>query len=111
MFSSINPQSPIITGIPGHPFNVGIPIAISMGVMETQPFATISTQPQCACCLYFAADQWDTGYCKLHNMYVMQSFECLKFKQRSALPEGGVRERRRDDEQEVLFKSTHTIHE
>jgi hypothetical protein len=41
----------------------------------------ICNQQQRACCLckYFQMKHWDIGYCRLHQVNVLQSYSCSKF--------------------------------
>lgn len=38
-----------------------------------------ATHAECAGCAYFREEQMDTGYCRLHKMYVLRTFDCSKF--------------------------------
>lgn len=49
--------------------------------MDSETEAAADVVPQCEHCLYFQAEQWDTGYCRLHRMYVVKTFDCARFLQ------------------------------
>ncbi len=36
-------------------------------------------QRTCFICDYFQMKQWDIGYCRLHQVNVLQSYSCSKF--------------------------------
>jgi hypothetical protein len=50
---------------------------------------TENIQRHCEHCLHFQEDKWNTGYCQLHNMYVLKTFGCLEFVSRRTFAEGG----------------------
>ena len=64
-----------------------------MGRVDAMEEERSSGHPQNLCnrCLYFQADEY-TGYCRLHHMYALKTFDCPKFVQRqvNAPEEGGV---------------------
>lgn len=51
--------------------------------MNPETEAAADVRPHCEFCLYFQTEQWDTGYCRLHRMFVVKTFDCARFLQRS----------------------------
>jgi hypothetical protein len=88
---------------------VGIPLAIHNSCKNLIEFVSLSycelwsevmpnngmegctcagtTRRECAYCLYFKQDEWGSGYCSLHHMYVLRTFDCPKFTPNDRLPE------------------------
>ena len=56
---------------------VGIPFAIKTGMAEEM--LTDHAQHYCGYCVYFQEEEWDTGYCQFHHMYVLKTFDCPEF--------------------------------
>ena len=52
---------------------------------------TLSAQNQriCGQCRYFQTDEWNTGYCQYHKMFVLNIFDCRDFARRDNDAEGG----------------------
>lgn len=43
----------------------------------------------CEQCLYFQSEELNTGFCRWHEMFVLNDFDCEKFEQRPLTVEGG----------------------
>jgi hypothetical protein len=49
-------------------------------IMMEKGLPTSEEQQQtCFSCEYFQMKQWDIGYCRLHQVNVLQSYSCSKF--------------------------------
>ena len=46
-------------------------------------------EQDCEHCRHSRKDELATGYCRLHDMYVLNTFWCQKFVQRFMFAEGG----------------------
>lgn len=47
------------------------------------------TLRSCEHCLHFRPEESSTGFCQLHEMFVLKDFDCGKFEQRLLAAEGG----------------------
>lgn len=57
---------------------------------------TDDLQRSCAHCLYFREEEY-TGYCQLHQMYVLKTFDCSKFVRRSMVTAAGGVDGKREE--------------
>lgn len=56
--------------------------------METQ--MPSEQQPRvCEHCAHFREDEWNTGYCQRHTMFVLKSFSCVDFTPCETVAAGG----------------------
>ena len=54
--------------------------------------ALIKIEPRqhvCEQCRYFRPDEWKTGYCRYHQMFVLKTFDCPRFASGRMSAEGG----------------------
>lgn len=76
-FLLVLPDITDILAVPSDQCKVGIPFAVKTGMAKEM--LTDHTQRHCEDCVYFQEEQWDTGYCQFHHMYVLKTFDCPEF--------------------------------
>ena len=61
-------------------------------MIEKKPLTSKNETRECSNCIHFNMNQWDIGFCALHQVNVLKGYFCSKFVLRERDVDSGDRE-------------------